>query len=240
LKDHCLGILSGIGAAAGLHMAQRLVQLAQENGAKADSDFPDFVLHNLPSEATDEKGVKDSELVLVELGRALHKLDVWGCDHLLIACNTLHYYLYLPQLQSLFRGTIINMVDLACSAAASARRVSVICSVSTRECALYRRTMHQINPVVEVSYPNEGEQMFINAAIEDAICGKKPEKYWKGFHDLCGTLRRRGADMVILGCTELPLCLRGHPLPTNVIDAGDIAVREALRLLEQKGPPRTA
>ena len=232
MKEHTLGILSGIGAAAGVHMAQRLVELAQENGAKTDAAFPDFLLYNLPSEATTELGIENPQVLLGELALALKKFNVWGCDYLLLACNTIHQY--LPEMKERFGGVIINMVELAACEASGAKRVGVICSQSTRDSGIYRRSLE--NYCVETIYPSDASQHFVNAAIDSAICGINPGRNWKGIHLLDAELRSRGAGCVILGCTELPLCLKGHPLGSHAIDAGEVAVRQVLRLLSSGAP----
>lgn len=219
-------------------MANRLVEVAQEHGAKTDADFPDFVLYNLPSAATDAKGITNSDLALTELYAAIRKFNGWGCDYLLLACNTIHYY--LGQLRAQFAGRVIDMVDLAGQSAQPAHRVGVVCSVSTRESGIYQRAIQRHNPGVHVIYPTDVGQDFVNKAIEDAIIGKQPQKHWKGLHALAYTLQQRGADWVIFGCTELPLCLKGHVPNGCVIDAGELGVREAFRLLAGGAPCSSA
>lgn len=229
-----LGILSGIGASAGLHMATRLIEVAQQRGAKSDADFPDFLLYNLPSKATDARGIAHAQLALEELSFAIERFNGWGCDYLLLACNTIHYY--LRELRDRFRGSIINMVDLASQAVQPASIVGVICSVSTRESGIYSRAIGAHNPGVQVIYPVDLSQDFVNIAIQAAIEGKHPQTFWKGLHAVARGLQDQGADWVILGCTELPLCLKGHPLNEFVVDAGELAVREAFRLLNGGSP----
>lgn len=232
MKDHTLGILSGIGAAAGMHMATRLVEEAQRLGARTDADFPDFVLYNMPCESTNEKGIADPLLLLGEIAMALKKFNIWGCDFLLLACNTIHQY--LPEMRDRFGGLIINMVELAANEASASKRVGVICSQSTRDSGIYRRALDAYG--IEALYPSDEAQEWINKAIDSAICGDHPERNWKGLHGVDVTLRSRGCGHVIIGCTELPLCLRGHPLGAHAVDAGECAVRHALRLLSPGAP----
>lgn len=201
-------------------------------GARTDADFPDFVLYNMPCESTNEKGIADPHLLLGEIAMALKKFNVWGCDYLLLGCNTIHQY--LPEMKDRFAGVIINMVELAAAEAKTSKRVAVFCSQSSRDSGIYRRALEHHG--CEVLYPTEDEQKYLDRAIDSAISGDRPEKNWRYLHQLDGAIRSRGAGHLILGCTELPLCLKGHPLGTHAIDAGEVAVRHALALLSSGAP----
>ncbi len=218
---------------AGVHTAQSLVRIAQEHGAKQDSDFPEFFLYNLPFKGTDERGVVDEPKVCNQLRFALYALNDLRCDYALISCNTFHFF--LPFIEDVFQGKFINMVDVACDAAMGCDEVGILCSHTSKRLLLYETALNhrRIRPVVTT----DQEQAFLDKAIGEAICGDRPEKNWKGIHCLIDNLRQRGAQRVIGGCTEIPLTLNGHhPSRDSFLDAGELAVREAFRLLTGGAP----
>jgi aspartate/glutamate racemase len=131
-----LGIISGMGAFAGIRLANFLLDQAQDSKIMQDSDFPEFLLYNLPVKGMDETGIVDEGLVKSQLKKAISKMEVWECKQIIIACNSAH--VFLDELQTYFDGQIINMIDAACQSA-TADKVGVLCSDSTKKSKLYER-----------------------------------------------------------------------------------------------------
>ena len=101
-----LGIIGGMGAFAGLRLADYLLKLAQDRGAALDHEFPEFLLYNLPIRGMDERGICDQETVLVDLLDAMLKMEAWGCQRVILACNTVHCL--LPDIEARFPGMIVE------------------------------------------------------------------------------------------------------------------------------------
>ena len=227
-----LGILGGIGSAAGVHLANRLVQIAQEAGARHDADFPEFILYNLPLVGMDETGIIDGGPVKRQLHEAFQRLNAWKCDYVLVACNTVHCF--YPDMVSWCSGKVLNMVDLACEAAAKkTSSVGVLCSATTRKIGLYQTAL-EARGATAVMVTDE-EQKFLNKAIADVIRGEYNDRL-----GVCTAIRgqfERGAKLVLVGCTELS-CLEinfaeGCFAAPEVVDAATVALQHAFALLSK-------
>lgn len=218
-----LGIISGMGALAGMRLAQYLLETATARGARLDSDFPAFLLYNLPAKGTDEHGIIDESLVISQLKSSLAKMEDWGCVQVIIACNSAH--IFFDELQSGFSGEIINMIDAACQMASS-DKVGVLCSDSTRKSKLYEKRLTALG--MEAVSATDAEQLALNAAVRSAMSGHSKPGNMADVESIILRMSRAGAEEIIVGCTEIPLVLDGR-IAMRLIDSGQEAVNFAIK-----------
>jgi len=83
---------------------------------------------------------------------------------------------------------------------------------------------------VERLIPDEGDRERIDGVIfGELVRGVFTDESRAYFHDVIRQMKARGAEAVVLGCTEIPLLVRpaGSPLPT--LDSTRLLARAALR-----------
>jgi len=216
-----LGIISGMGAAAGVRFYDSLIRAYQRKGAVNDSDFPEIVLHNISETGMNATGVTDGEQTLHALQASVAMLNNYGCETILIACNTAH--IYLDTLQKDSTAKIKNMIHLAAKVCQPHTKVGVISSACTRKTRLYDHALHSHG--IEVIRTTHKQQDLVDDVIAKVIAGKA------GFSEQCAILGivqmmvRNGAERVILGCTELPLV---GELPSICVDAGAVMIAKVV------------
>ena len=77
--------------------------------------------------------------------------------------------------------------------------------------------------------PEEPVRETLNTAIFDELCqGIFKDETTRRFLDACQGLRSRGADCVILGCTEIPLIVTSANAPLPVLDSTRLLARYAV------------
>src|SRR5262249_38179627 len=77
--------------------------------------------------------------------------------------------------------------------------------------------------------PDEPVREALNTAIFDELCqGIFKAETTRLFLDVCEGLRSRGADCVILGCTEIPLIVTEANAPLPVLDSTRLLARHAV------------
>jgi aspartate racemase len=226
-----LGIIGGLGAMAGVRMAETLVQLAQERGASSDEQFPRFILLNAPLKGMGATGfIGNGESIRSGLHHAVKMLSRMDCEYIVVACNTAHTF--FSELNSLTHSEVLNMIDIACDAAADCKKAGVLCSESTRQLRLYEQAMAERH-IIPVRATN-AEQDMINQVIGNVIAGDNAISDSNLLETVIDSMIKRGAKKAIIGCTELPiaLCLPSKPwLKDVVIDAGRAVMARALSLL---------
>ncbi|MEQ9426421.1 MAG: amino acid racemase [Cyclobacteriaceae bacterium] len=79
--------------------------------------------------------------------------------------------------------------------------------------------------------PNKETRGQINAAIFDELCqGIFGDETVELFHKTINNLRERGAECVILGCTEIPLIVSENSSSLPVLDSTRLLARQAVKI----------
>lgn len=149
-------------------------------------------------------------------------LQNMGASHVVYACNTAHYF--VPEViracsqRSVLHVPIVDLIDAAVEVAADAglRSVGLLATTGTLEAALYQEALRKKK--IEVLLPSTGEQ---ERLVMEAIYGERGIKAGTTtgiarqlVHEAARRLVDRGAEGIILGCTELPLVMKGvRPRP---------------------------
>jgi aspartate racemase len=154
--------------------------------------------------------LRDSALLLQQM----------GASHVVYPCNTAHYF--LPHLLRTDSGhppvrvPIVDMIDAAVEAAATARltRIGLLATTGTIESGLYQDALR--NARIEVLLPTPREQ---DDLVMETVYGAHGVKagHTTGLvsqlaYEAARRLAARGAEGIILGCTELPLVMKGARL----------------------------
>lgn len=221
-----LGIIGGMGAAAGLRLAEYVISRTQISNPKKDSDFPHFLLYNLPSFGMDERGIADEAVLRGEIASVLLKLNVLQCKCAVIACNTVHHF--ISQFRETFNGTLVDVISAACDEVGQAKAVGVLCSESTKRLGLYEK---RLSPAVCCVSTTAQEQKALNSVIAAAISGLQTAKDANTVQTIMEAMMQRGAEKIIVGCTEIPLVMRHGAITCSFLDSGLIAVDKALAFL---------
>lgn len=99
-----------------------------------------------------------------------------------------------------------------------AKRVALLGTRFTMERDFYRMPFERIG--IDVVVPSEAERRYIDGKITGELeYGTVTEETRRRFVDIIGRLKAdKGAEAVILGCTELPLLLDDSVSPLPVLD----------------------
>jgi aspartate racemase len=82
---------------------------------------------------------------------------------------------------------------------------------------------------IECMVPDRGEREQIDFIIfKELVNGIFPEESRLYLNEVIGKFRARGAEAVILGCTEIPLIVRPDDCPLPTLDSTRLLARAAL------------
>ena len=97
---------------------------------------------------------------------------------------------------------------------------------------------HDHAPRIETTEAGPGDPA-LEAAIFDELCqGIFQDKTTQRFVDAIAGLQARGADCVILGCTEIPLIVTAGNSPLPVVDSTRLLAKYAVATALEDGPVR--
>lgn len=219
-----LGVLGGLGPMSSVYF----YELVTENtAAEKDQDHLDMILSSrasTPDRTAFILGHSDSNPLPVMKEEAA-KLVSCGADVIALTCNTAHYF--YEELQASVPVPVLNIGALAVEhiQKMGIQNVGLLATSGTVQCGIYQTACqdHGINCIV----PGEEGQ----SAVMDIIYGQVK----KGipvdmdlFRKVSEELRAKGAQALILGCTELSLIKRNEKLPEEYVDPLEILARTAI------------
>ena len=199
-----LGILGGMGPAASAEFVTRLIK---QTPATCDQEHMPFVLWNeprIPDRSTSMQAGNNQPLLWLLQG--IQALKTVGCDHIVIPCNSAHYwYDDMAKMGVPITHIVDSIADELRKLGLENATVGVMGTQGTIEYGLYQSRLEQQGWTCIV--PDRAEMdFFVQPAIDFIKAGKIQESQvllMKVIHSLID----RGAEAIVLGCTELPLSI---------------------------------
>ena len=209
-KRFKVGVVGGVGPAATVDFMQKIVS---NTPAKRDQDHIKLLVEQNPQipDRTDNL-IGDGPDPTLSLYATCKKLESGDADIIAIPCNTAHAFVH--RIQPYLGIPIVNMltvtVEMLRDSFPSLGDVGLLATSGTVASGVYRQALEaqglrQVLPspalqasVMNAIYGKEGVKAgFVNGPCMDDICAAL-----EGLAD-------QGVEVVILGCTELPLLLPG-------------------------------
>ena len=165
------------------------------------------------------------------LADAACRLEKAGADFIVICTNTMHKV--APQIQSHINIPILHIADATADelTKANIKTVALLGTKYTMTQDFYKSRINDKN--IKVLIPEEKDIEIVNHVIYDELCrGIISEKSRQEYVRIISSLQQKGAQGVILGCTEIGLLISQKDLPIPVFDTTYIHARKtALQLL---------
>ncbi len=213
-----LGVLGGMGPAATL---EYLARLQAYTPAEKDQDHIRVIADINPKAPDRNVPGTMAGGVLAEMAGALAGA---GAQVLAMPCNTAHAHADLIQRASGL--PLIDMIDLGAEAAArdGAMRAGVLGTKGALK--LYREYL-AARAMGLVTLPPEAQEAFMVTLyrIKSGDLGADVKREMAAHAE---TLRKAGAEVLIAGCTELPLVLEPKDVELDLIDPGDLLARRSV------------
>jgi aspartate racemase len=171
----------------------------------------------------------DWDRIAAHVCQAARQLEAGGADFVLLASNTIHKV--AGAVEAAISVPFLHVIDA--TAAAILRRgfhtVGLLGTRVTMEQEFYRGRLesHQLSALI----PEEPSRALLHRVIFDELCrGEIREDSRHVLEGIIGEFQQRGAEGVILGCTELSLLIRPEHSPLPVFDTTRIHVDAAIAL----------
>lgn len=224
-----LGVLGGMGPMAGAAFMARLVALTE---VERDQQHVPAILWSDPRIPDRPAGYfynGDDPLPWMQNG--IDHLVRMGAQAIAIPCNTAH--LWYEQLAAATQTPILHIVHAVLAdlrrQGIEQGRIGLMGTATTLKLGLYQRALEAHG--YEWMVPTDEE---IERYCTSSITLVKTNRIAQAFipaADCVELLRRRGAQAVILGCTELPVAIpheRREPLGVPITDSIDALALAAL------------
>lgn len=220
-----LGVIGGLGPMATVYFLQLLVQMSQ---AKTDQEHMEILLHSVP-QIPDRTGYiigKSKENPLPLMAETGRKLADQGAEVIAIPCVTAHFF--QQQLEAEIGVPVLNAIEetLLTLKSAGIERVGLMATDGTVQSGLFQKALEAAD--ISCALPcEEGQKQVMRIIYEEVKAGKSVNLPL--FHETAEELFRQDAQVVLLGCTELSLIKRDHPLSPGFLDVLEVLARKAVR-----------
>jgi aspartate racemase len=169
----------------------------------------------------------------VELAAAARSLEAGGADCIVLCTNTMHKL--AASIESAVKVPLLHIADPTGAAirAAEHTRVGLLGTRFTMEQDFYRQRLEQRHGL-EVLVPDRDARDVVHRVIYDELChGRVRDESRRVYQRIIAELAARGAQAVILGCTEITLLIAPRDSSLPVFDTTSLhahgAVEWALR-----------
>jgi aspartate racemase len=226
MTDRIIGILGGMGPEATADFYREIIRLTP---AKTDQDHIPVVIYADPrvperTQAILHRG-EDPVPYLIRGAMALEKA---GAGILAIPCNTAHYF--LSRIGPNVSIPILNMIEETYQSirarTGDIRRVGLLATIGTIRSGVYSEVFARHD--VEVVVPEASDQECLLQAIFQVKAGSYDRARQDVFEGIGSVLVAAGAEVVILGCTEIPLGFDLSRVAYPVVNATRVLAQAAV------------
>lgn len=220
-----IGIIGGMGPMATSDLFQKILELAD---ADSDQAYPRIVIDcntGIPDRTKAIlSGGKDP---LPEMVRSAISLENMGADVLVMACNTAHYF--YERIQPFIHVPMLNMLE---ETSAYLKRIGIhkaalLATDGTVQSGVYKEAFDRQG--IDLILPSEQGQKSVMDLIYNGV---KKNDYSISTGDFESELKElfdRGAQTLVLGCTELPIAFSRWDFDGRTTDPTAILAKSALR-----------
>ncbi|AWU96386.1 aspartate/glutamate racemase family protein [Azospirillum ramasamyi] len=169
----------------------------------------------------------DATALLIDAAR---RLERGGADFVVICTNTMHRM--ADEVQAAIGLPLLHIADPTAERirAAGLGRVGLLGTAFTMEQDFYKGRLVQKHGL-EVLVPDEDDRAAVHRVIYDELVqGRVVESSRQAYRGVIERLVGRGAEAVILGCTEIMLLVRPEDSPVPLYDTTAIHAEAAVEL----------
>ena len=160
------------------------------------------------------------------LGEAANNLEKAGADFIVICTNTMHKV--INQIKEKISIPILHIAEMTAEKILEKglKNIALLGTKYTMEQDFYKSKL--IEKGINVIIPDKNDIEIINKVIYDELClGTINSNSKKKFLEIVDKLRSKGAEGIILGCTEIGLLIKNENTDVPLFDTAVIHAEEA-------------
>ena len=196
-----IGILGGMGPLATCDLFSKIIQITD---ASCDQEHVRICIDN-NTEISDRTNaiIRHGKDPVPEMVKSAVRLQRFGADVLIMPCNTAHYFYdrILPFVDIPF----LSMIDETAKAISDRglRKIGLLATDGTLQTAVYEKAFKKRG--ISIVVPPPENQVHIMDLIYNGVKAGNKEIDTKPTKKTIEDLFRKGAQTLVLGCTELPV-----------------------------------
>lgn len=222
-----IGILGGLTPESTVTYYQHIVRRYQE--LFGDHGYPEIIVYSVSFQKFEDwMGKEDWDSIKEALLSGLESLGAAGADFAVIATNTMH--IVFDELQEKSPIPLVSIID-ATAEVVKGEEMGTVGLLGTRftmEKPFYKEGLARHG--IETLVPDKADRDYINKVVfEELSRGVLRSESRNRFLRIIEGLMGRGAQGVVLGCTEIPLLVTPQDISVKLFDTATIHAEKALK-----------
>ncbi len=220
MNKKIIGVLGGMGPESTAIFYHAVIQQCQKQyGAQYDEDYPEIFIYNLPIPDVVE-GLNRPDDTLAMLIKGAQKINSIGVDFMVMPCNTAHYF-YPGMAKSITIPFICIFLATAKKIKSNGyKKVGFLATETTIKYKSYDKDFEKND--IELILPEQGEQEKLTKIIMNILAGRKLDTDKNTLKEIIEHLKEKGAEAIVLACTDLPILLKKEDVDIEVFDTVEI------------------
>ncbi len=225
------GIIGGVGPSATVQLMQYIIR---NTPTRCDQDHLRLIIDNHPQipDRTDAL-LHGGESPVPRMIESIGILKRAGVDFIVCPCNTAHFFLRKLAVSESFE--LIDMIEATVRylAGKGYREAGLLSTSGTASTGIYQETGKRFG--VEIHSPSEAGIRDVMEAVYGVKGIKANARYERSkrnrelLRGVIGQFEEKGLGAVIMGCTEIPLCLRKRDTGLELVNATELLALEIIR-----------
>lgn len=219
-----LGVIGGLGPIATAYFMELIINMTD---AHCDQEHLEMIIYNCPAIPDRTSYIlgksRDNPAVpMINIGKQLEKQKV---DNIAIPCITAHYFY-----ESLTKEIEIPIINIIKETAIylkkkEIKKVGIAATDGTISSNLFQNQLQKSG--IEFVLPSKKSQGYIMDLIYINIKAGRPPELDK-FKYFSEELKGKGAEVIVLGCTELSMIKRDYQIGPGYLDAMEVLAMASL------------
>lgn len=224
-----IGIIGGMGSLATHDLFKKIIDMTD---AKSDQEHIHIYVDcntNIPDRTKAIlEGGKDP---VPEMVRSGVRLQSMGADVLVMPCNTAHYF--YDKITPFFDIPLLNMLMETAKEIKKRklRKIGLLASDGTIQSGVYHKALAGIG--IDVVTPSSRKQTSVMDIIYNGIKASNRNINISEFYGTMDELFEKGAEVLVLGCTELPVAFEMFHIDRPAIDPTSVLAAAAIRFVDR-------
>ncbi|MAG17923.1 MAG: aspartate racemase [Candidatus Diapherotrites archaeon] len=220
-----IGILGGMGPeSTAIFYHEIILQCQKQYGAQLDEDYPEIFMYNLPIPDVVE-GIKNKAETLNSLVKGAKKIESIGVDFMVMPCNTTHYF--FKDMKKEISIPFLSIVEETAKKIKEKgfKKIGLLATKTTVENKIYNPEFEEYG--IELVIPEEQDK--VNKVIMNILAGNKLETDKQELKQVINSLKDKGAEAIVIGCTDIPILLKAEDVEMAVFDTVEILAESTVR-----------
>ncbi len=218
-----IGILGGLGPESTVSYYLYIIHKYQEE--HKDFAYPEIIIYSLNFQKFINAGYEIPD----EVKTAIGKLHDAGADFAVAACNSVH--IVYDEIKNDLPIPLISIIDVTGDEIKKSgmKKVGLLGTIFTMSKGFYKKGLARMG--IETILPEMDDMTTVNKIIyEELVKNEVNNESRLKVCKIIENLARKGAEGIILGCTELPFLIKQPDTTIKVFDTTAIHAQRALEI----------